>query len=322
MAATSPSPVGAALMSPAALSVVTTTFCRRGPGQGAGRMGGDRRCRFSPGRDPRWPADVRPRLAVGVLHQRTGWADRPGAAAHVDSRQAATPIRDRSGGCCLCVFGHPRHRCRHIRADQRWRTGLARGVDARAVGRCASALRSAWWSSASFPGRSTSSVFMARAPRGPAWPSCRSRSARASGPTAAARPSRNSTDAYFPPGRRRRRGRSRAGGRCGRSCLAGVGLSVAAIGVGAALVTAVTAALTAVAPGDSGIVSAFHELGGTLAAAVLSTVAAGGVTGEVGTTGVTLAFTVSAVTALAAAALSVFVVPAGVAPGGATPHAH
>jgi EmrB/QacA subfamily drug resistance transporter len=105
-----------------------------------------------------------------------------------------------------------------------------------------------------------------------------------------------------------------------------VGLSVAAIGVGAALVTAVTAALTAVAPGEagtrSGIVNTFHELGGTLGVAVLSTVAAGGVTGEVSTTGVTLAFTVSAAAALAAAALSVFVVPAGVAPAGATPHAH
>jgi hypothetical protein len=69
-------------------------------------------------------------------------------------------------------------------------------------------------------------------------------------------------------------------------------------------------------------VNTFHELGGTLGVAVLSTVATGGVTGEVSTTGVTLAFTVSAVAAVAAAALSVFVVPAGVAPAGATPHAH
>ncbi|GAA0355108.1 MFS transporter [Microbispora corallina] len=104
------------------------------------------------------------------------------------------------------------------------------------------------------------------------------------------------------------------------------GLTLAAIGVGAALVTAVTAALTAVAPDEagtrSGIVNTFHELGGALGVAVLSTVAAGGVTGEVSATGVALAFTVGAVAALAAAALSVFVVPPGVAPAGATPHAH
>ncbi|MGI5229576.1 MFS transporter [Actinoallomurus sp. CA-142502] len=104
------------------------------------------------------------------------------------------------------------------------------------------------------------------------------------------------------------------------------GLSVAAIGVGAALVTAVTTALTAVAPGEagtrSGIVNTSHELGGTLGVAVLSTVAAGGVAGEVSATGVTLAFAVGAVAALAAAGLSVFVMPPGVAPASATPHAH
>ncbi|MBP2707803.1 MFS transporter [Microbispora sp. RL4-1S] len=104
------------------------------------------------------------------------------------------------------------------------------------------------------------------------------------------------------------------------------GLAVAAIGVGAALVTAVTAALTAVAPGEtgtrSGIVNTFHELGGAFGVAVLSTVAAAGVTGEVTAAGVALAFTVSAVAALAAAVLSAFVVPAGVAPAGAAPHVH
>ncbi|WP_426502970.1 MFS transporter [Dactylosporangium sp. McL0621] len=114
---------------------------------------------------------------------------------------------------------------------------------------------------------------------------------------------------------------------CGVAAAAGgpvslvVGLSVAAIGVGAAMVTAVTAALTAVTPSEagtrSGVVNTFHELGGALGVAVLSTVAATDVTGEIGTAGVTLAFVVAAVTAAAAAVLSTFVVPAGVAPADA-----
>lgn len=111
---------------------------------------------------------------------------------------------------------------------------------------------------------------------------------------------------------------------CGLAAAAGgpvslvAGLSVAAIGVGAAMVTAVTAALTAVTPSEagtrSGVVNTFHELGGALGVAVLSTVAATDVTGEIGTSGVALAFTVAAITAAVAAAIGTFVVPAGVAP--------
>ncbi|GAA4586661.1 DHA2 family efflux MFS transporter permease subunit [Planotetraspora phitsanulokensis] len=104
------------------------------------------------------------------------------------------------------------------------------------------------------------------------------------------------------------------------------GLSVASIGVGAALVTAVTAALSGVAPDEagtrSGIVNTFHELGGALGVAVLSSVAVGGVTGDISTSGVTHAFTVSAVAAVAAAVLAAIIVPAGVAPAGAIPHTH
>jgi predicted MFS family arabinose efflux permease len=103
-----------------------------------------------------------------------------------------------------------------------------------------------------------------------------------------------------------------------------VGLSVASIGVGAALVAAITAALTAVDPHEagtrSGIVNTFHELGAALGVAVLSSVALAG--GEPSATGFTHAFTVSAVVALVAAALAALVVPAGVAPAGAVPHAH
>jgi len=95
------------------------------------------------------------------------------------------------------------------------------------------------------------------------------------------------------------------------------GLAVAAIGVGAAMVTAVTAAMTAVAPTEagtrSGVVNTFHELGGALGVAVLSVVATAS-TGEVGAAGVTRAFTVAAVATAVAAALSLLVVPAGVAP--------
>jgi len=95
------------------------------------------------------------------------------------------------------------------------------------------------------------------------------------------------------------------------------GLSVAAIGVGAAMVTAVTAALTAVAPAEagarSGVVNTFHELGGALGVAVLSVVAADP-TGEISAAGVTRAFTVAAVAAAVAGAVSLLAVPAGVAP--------
>jgi EmrB/QacA subfamily drug resistance transporter len=102
------------------------------------------------------------------------------------------------------------------------------------------------------------------------------------------------------------------------------GLSVASIGVGAALVTAITAALTAVDPREagtrSGIVNTFHELGAAVGVAVLSSVALAG--GGPSTTGFTHAFTVSAVVALVGAVLAALIVPAGVAPAGAAPHAH
>jgi EmrB/QacA subfamily drug resistance transporter len=99
------------------------------------------------------------------------------------------------------------------------------------------------------------------------------------------------------------------------------GLSVTAIGAGAALVTATTIALTAVGPHEagtrSGIVNTFHELGGALGVAVLSSAAAGALSGaEVSPSGFSHAFTVSAVAAVAAALLAAFVVPAGAAPAG------
>ncbi|MFF5289619.1 MFS transporter [Paractinoplanes globisporus] len=96
------------------------------------------------------------------------------------------------------------------------------------------------------------------------------------------------------------------------------GLSLAAIGAGAAMVTAVTTALADVTPSEagtrSGVVNTFHELGGALGVALLSTAAATGTAGEISTAGVTLALAAAAAGAVAAAALSLWVVPAGVAP--------
>ncbi|HEV8571183.1 MAG TPA: MFS transporter [Actinoplanes sp.] len=105
-----------------------------------------------------------------------------------------------------------------------------------------------------------------------------------------------------------------------------LGLSVAAIGIGATFVTAFTTALTAVDPHEaglrSGIVNTFHELGGGLGVAILSSVTAAGLTGAASTTGFSNAFTVSAVAAAAAAVLAAFVVPSGTATAGTTPRAH
>jgi len=110
---------------------------------------------------------------------------------------------------------------------------------------------------------------------------------------------------------------------CGAAAAAGgpvllvVGLSVAAVGVGGALVTAVNAALSAVTPNEagarSGIVNTFHELGGALGVAVLSTIAAGDVAGELTAAGIARALTVGAVAAGIAALLGALLVPAGVA---------
>jgi EmrB/QacA subfamily drug resistance transporter len=106
-----------------------------------------------------------------------------------------------------------------------------------------------------------------------------------------------------------------------------IGMSVSAIGLGAALVTAFTTALARVGPDvsgvASGIVNTFHELGGAIGVAVVSSIAAPSLAAaQLGATGFTRAFTFSAAAALAAAVVAAFVVPAGRPPAGATPHAH
>ncbi|SDM75919.1 MFS transporter [Actinacidiphila guanduensis] len=101
-------------------------------------------------------------------------------------------------------------------------------------------------------------------------------------------------------------------------------LAVAGLGVGAVFVTAVSTALALTRQEEaglaSGVVNTFHEVGGSIGVAVLSTVAASGI--EHGTPGgFATAFTVAACAAGAAAAVSLALVPR-VRPQPTGPHAH
>lgn len=91
-----------------------------------------------------------------------------------------------------------------------------------------------------------------------------------------------------------------------------LGLSVAALGIGATFVTAFTAALSEAAQTEAGLRSAlvntFHELGGAAGVAVLSTVAGSAlVAADVG--GFTHAFTVGALIAGASVLVAAGLVP-------------
>ncbi len=107
------------------------------------------------------------------------------------------------------------------------------------------------------------------------------------------------------------------------------GMSIAALGIGATLVTATTTALADVRPGEagvrSGLVSTFHEFGSALGVAVLSSLAASSVAavgpGTVSLTGFTRAFAASAIAALAAAVIAALLAPPGKAVPGAAPMA-
>jgi hypothetical protein len=106
-----------------------------------------------------------------------------------------------------------------------------------------------------------------------------------------------------------------------------LGLTIAALGVGAVFVTAFTAALSGVQAHESGlrsaVVNTFHELGGAIGVAVVSSLVGAGLTAaHPGTSGFTRAFAVCAVAALAASVLAAFIVPAGKATPGHAPHAH
>ncbi|MGW4136109.1 MFS transporter [Streptomyces mirabilis] len=103
------------------------------------------------------------------------------------------------------------------------------------------------------------------------------------------------------------------------------GLAVASLGLGAVFVTATTTALAMVAREEaglaSGVVNTFHEVGGSIGVAVLSTVAAAGV--EHGAIdGFTDAFRLSAVVAAVSAGVALFLVPRGRPQTTGGPHVH
>ena len=92
------------------------------------------------------------------------------------------------------------------------------------------------------------------------------------------------------------------------------GLVIGAIGIGAVFVTATTTALANVPAHEAGLASAvvntFHEVGGGIGVAVLSTIAAASITrGTI--TGFADAFKASTVIAIAAALAAAFLIPAG-----------
>jgi EmrB/QacA subfamily drug resistance transporter len=99
------------------------------------------------------------------------------------------------------------------------------------------------------------------------------------------------------------------------------GLAVAALGIGATFVTAFTAALASAGPDTAGLrsalVSTFHELGGAVGVAVLSTMVGGALTASRPPAGAfTPAFTAGAIAASAAAVIAAVLVPSVVrAPG-------
>jgi predicted MFS family arabinose efflux permease len=96
-----------------------------------------------------------------------------------------------------------------------------------------------------------------------------------------------------------------------------LGISIAAAGLGATFVAATTTALSDVqhheAGVTSGVINTFHEIGGAVGVAAISTIAAASVTaqGTVSTAGFTNAFVFSAVTAAIAAIAALVVVPSG-----------
>jgi Na+/melibiose symporter-like transporter len=105
------------------------------------------------------------------------------------------------------------------------------------------------------------------------------------------------------------------------------GMSATALGAGATLVSAITTALADAGPHDSGLrsglVNTFHEFGGALGVAVLSSLAASSLQPQTATlSGFTRAFAGSAIAALVAAVLTTLAAPAGKAPARARPHAH
>ncbi|KUL43553.1 MFS transporter [Streptomyces regalis] len=103
------------------------------------------------------------------------------------------------------------------------------------------------------------------------------------------------------------------------------GLVIASLGIGAVFVTATTTALAMVEHREaglaSGVVNTFHEVGGSIGVAVVSTVAASGFErGSPG--GFGDAFTVCAVAAAAGAVVALGLVPRGKPQSTGSPHVH
>ena len=105
------------------------------------------------------------------------------------------------------------------------------------------------------------------------------------------------------------------------------GISVAALGLGATFVAAFTTATAQVnhheAGLTSGIVNTFHELGGAIGVAVVSSIAAASITAtDSDPAGFVDGFTVTAVAAAVVAGLALLLVPSAKPPVGAQAHAH
>ncbi len=103
------------------------------------------------------------------------------------------------------------------------------------------------------------------------------------------------------------------------------GISAGAAGIGAAFVAASTTTLAQVAADEagiaSGLLSTFHEFGAALGVAVVSSIAAASIAGT-GSGGFTRGFAFAAGTAAVSAVLALIVVPAAKPVAGAHPHAH
>ncbi|MFF0863583.1 MFS transporter [Nonomuraea sp. NPDC003560] len=104
------------------------------------------------------------------------------------------------------------------------------------------------------------------------------------------------------------------------------GFVLAAVGIGPAFVTATTTTMANVPPGEngvaSGVINTFHELGGSIGVAVVSTVAASSLVPGAGAGGFTSGLVLCAVVAGAAAVISLGLVPPGRPAGAFVGHGH
>ncbi|MFI6922920.1 MFS transporter [Nonomuraea spiralis] len=104
------------------------------------------------------------------------------------------------------------------------------------------------------------------------------------------------------------------------------GFVLAALGIGPAFVTATTTTMANVPPGEngvaSGVINTFHELGGSIGVAVVSTVAASSLGQGAGVSGFTSGLVLCAVVAGAAAVISLGLVPPGRPAGAFVGHGH